>query len=199
MTITRQLYLAIFLGVVLAGCQSEPKKDTMRVCDSSGCSDRPSDSASYDPSSAVPDEDPDGRIAALEDLARQDPRAAYDLGLRFFRGDGVRQDSYRALQWMRDAAERGDLDAQKAVGRLYLTGLEEMGSDPREAEKWLTIAAGRGDKEAATLLREATAARQNEDAWYRWRSHWQPVFYRYWYTGYPYHWHWRHGSWYYRY
>lgn len=199
MMIMRQLYLAFFLAVVLAGCQSEPQKDTMRVCDSTGCSDRPTDSASYDPSTAVPDDDPDGRVAALEELARQDPRAAYDLGLRFFRGDGVRQDSYRALQWMRDAAERGDLNAQKAVGRLYLTGLEEMGSDPREAEKWLTIAAGRGDKEAAKLLKEATAARMNEDAWYRWRSHWQPVFYRYWYSGYPYNWYWRHGSWYYRY
>jgi len=56
---------------------------------------------------------------------------------------------------MRDAAERGDLGAQKAVGRLYPTGLEEMGSDPREAEKSLSIAAGRGDTEAATLLVEA--------------------------------------------
>ncbi|MCK5437659.1 MAG: sel1 repeat family protein, partial [Desulfobulbaceae bacterium] len=98
-------------------------------------------------SKAVPDADPEGRIPALEALAQQDPRAAYDLGLRFFRGDGVRQDSYQAIQWMRNAAERGDIDAQKALGRLYLTGLEEMGSDPQEAEKWLRIAAGRGDKE----------------------------------------------------
>lgn len=193
-----RLYLSIMLCMALSACvQTAPQKDTVRICDSTGCSDRPGDTASYDPSSAVPDDDPEGRIPALEALAREDPRAAYDLGLRFFRGDGVRQDSYRALQWMRNAAERGDLDAQKAVGRLYLTGLEEMGSDPREAEKWLTIAAGRGDKEAKKLLTEATKARENEDAYYRWRSYWRPVFYRYWFTDYPYKWHWRHDGWYY--
>ncbi|VAX08921.1 FOG: TPR repeat, SEL1 subfamily [hydrothermal vent metagenome] len=198
MRIAIQIYLLITLCAVLPACvQTTPLKDTARICDSTGCSDRPSNSASYDPSSAVPDDDPEGRIPALEELARKDPRAAYDLGLRFFRGDGVRQDSYRALQWMLDAAERSDLDAQKAVGRLYLTGLEEMGSDPREAEKWLVIAAGRGDKEAKKLLTEATEARKNEDDLSRWNSRWRPVFYRNWYSGYSYKWHWRYGGWYY--
>ena len=186
--------LLMTLCVVLTACAQKQAK-TMRICDSDGCTDRPTDYASYDPSTAVPDEDPDGRIAALETLAKKDPRAAYDLGLRFFRGDGIRQDSYQAIQWMRDAAERGNLDAQKAIGRFYLTGLEEMGSDPREAEKWLTIAAGRGDKEAKKLLAEATQARKEEDQYYKWRNRWRPVFYRYWHSGYPYLWSWRNGAW----
>lgn len=187
-----------FCAALLSACaQTGPKNEMVRICDSTGCSDRPADSATYDTSEAVPDEDPDGRIAALEAQAKEDPRAAYDLGLRFFRGDGVRQDSYRALQWMRDAAERGDLEAQKAVGRFYLTGLEEMGSDPREAEKWLTIAAGRGDKEAEKLLAEATQARKSDDAWYKWSNRWRPYFYRHWYHAYPYRSYWRYGRWYY--
>ena len=136
------------------------------------------------------------RLSALQSLARKDPRAAYDLGLRLFRGDGVRQDSYQALQWMRDAAERGDLEAQKAVGRLYLTGLEEMGSDPREAEKWLGIAAGRGDEEAKKLLAEARILKRSEFEYRRWVDHWRGVFYGYWYNGYPYRAYWRHGYWY---
>lgn len=186
--------------IALIGCQqTPPKKDTIRICNSDGCSERPSDHASYDPASVIPDEDPDGRIAALEELAREDPRAAYDLGLRFFRGDGVKQDSYRALQWMRDAAERGDLDAQKALGRLYLTGLEEMGPDPGEAQKWLRIAVSRGDTESEALLMEATRARQNEGAYFRWRTSWRPTVYQYWYTGYPYKSYWRGGRWHYRY
>ena len=135
-------------------------------------------------------------MSALQSLARKDPRAAYDLGLRLFRGDGVRQDSYQALQWMRDAAERGDLEAQKAVGRLYLTGLEEMGSDPREAEKWLGIAAGRGDEEAKKLLAEARILKRSEFEYRRWVDHWRGVFYGYWYNGYPYRAYWRHGYWY---
>lgn len=168
---------------------------TIRICDPDGCTNRPTDFETFRPSQDDVDTEVDARIAALEQLAKRNPSAAYDLGLRFFRGDGVRQDSYRALVWMRDAAGRGDLAAQKAVGRLYLTGLGEMGADPREAHRWLTIAAGRGDREAATLLREAVRARESEDEGEQWRVHWQPVFYTYWASSYRYRWWWG-GAWY---
>lgn len=191
------LFLPLPLCILLTACAQTPNNDTVRICDSGGCADRPRNFASYDPSSEFPDEDTGGRIAALTDLANNDPRAAYDLGLRFFRGDGVTQNSYQALLWMRKAAEKGDLEAQKALGRLYLTGLEEMGSDPQEAEKWLTIAASRGDREAEKLLAEATAAKQSEQEYGRWRNHWRSVFYGYWYSVYPYRAYWRHGVWYY--
>src|SRR5262245_35804007 len=128
---------------------AEPAEKTIRICDDSGCSDRPRSSSTFvSPSNSAEER----RIAALTEIAQKDARAAYDLGLRFFRGDGVRQDSYQALQWMREAAERGDVRAQLAVGRFYLMGLEEMGSDPAEAEKWLSMAAGKGNKEAKKLL-----------------------------------------------
>ncbi len=195
----RVLVMFLVAFALLVSCtQPAPKNEMVRICNSAGCSDRPADSATYDTSTAVPDEDPDGRIAALETIAKKDARAAYDLGLRFFRGDGVRQDSYQALQWMRDAAERGDIDAQRAVGRFYLTGLEEMGADPQEAEKWLTIAAGRGDKEAGKLLQEASEARKSDDAYYKWTNHWRPIFYGYWHRSYNYHSYWQQGRWYYR-
>ena len=150
----------LLLAGTLVGCATPPAPDsnTVRLCDSSGCEEVDKSTARFDPSSTVPDADPEGRMPALEQLAKEDPRAAHDLALRLFRGDGVRRNRYQALQWRRDAAERGDLGAQKALGRLYLTGLEEMGSDPRETEKWLSIAAGRGDKEAEELLVEASAA-----------------------------------------
>ncbi|ADJ29295.1 Sel1 domain protein repeat-containing protein [Nitrosococcus watsonii C-113] len=189
------LLCGLMLCAMLIACTQAPPAAMIRVCDSKGCSYRPSDSATYDSSAAVPDEDPEGRIAALEILAQRDPQAAYDLGLRFFRGDGVPQDSYRALKWMRSAAERGNLDAQVALGQLYLTGLEELGSDPREAEKWLSIAAGRGNEEAQTILVEAREARQAEDAYFKWRNRWQPLFYRRWYYNYPYRFYWRRGGW----
>ncbi len=191
-----QIPVLLLVGLSV-GCATTPAPDSnmVRLCDSSGCEEVDKSTARFDPSSTVPDADPEGRMPALEKLAKEDPRAAHDLALRLFRGDGVRRDSYQALQWMRDAAERGDLGAQKAVGRLYLTGLEEMGSDPREAEKWLTIAAGRGDKEAEELLVEASAARKNEDAAYQLRTRWRPVFYNSWYSGYRYYWRWSSGRW----
>jgi TPR repeat protein len=195
-----QCLLILSFGIILWGCSNTAPPDrTIRICDDSGCSNRPANSASYDPSAAVPNPDPEGRIPALEELARQDPRAAYDLGLRYFRGDGIRKDTYKALQWMRDAAERGNFDAQKAVGRFYLTGLEEMGSDPQEAEKWLQIAADRGDHESLQLLEEAKHAKQSDQLYNRRLNDWRSAFYGYWYSGYSYGYRWRHGRWrYYR-
>jgi len=189
-----------YIAILTAFATSTPTPQLVRICDSSGCSDRPNNSASYFPSST--DADQQARMTALEDLAKKDSRAAYDLGLRYFRGDGVRQDSYQALKWMRDAAERGDIHAQKAVGRLYLTGLEEMGADYREAEKWLKIAASRGDDEAKKLLSQASrfAAQQRKsgDAYYQWINRWRPTFYQNWYHRYPYQGMWQNGYWYYR-
>jgi TPR repeat protein len=187
--------LMICICIVAIACVQTPPKDTVTLCDENGCVHRPRDYSGYDPSKAFPDGDPDGRIAELKRLGEQDARAAYDLGLRFFRGDGIPQDSYQSLTWMRKAAEGGDLEAQKALGRLYLTGLEEMGSDPREAEKWLAIAADRGDKASGKLLAQARAAKKEDEAYWRWRNHWRHVFYGYWHSGYTYRSYWHDGYW----
>jgi TPR repeat protein len=186
------------LMMAAAAAQAQSAGKTIRICDASGCSDRPRDSATFDP---IASSDPaaDQRIAALIAVAEKDPRAAHDLGLRYFRGDGVPQNSYQAIQWMRSAGERGDLRAQSALGRLYLTGMQEMGADPAEAERWLTIAAGRGDEEANQLLAEASAAKKDEQALYRWREAHRKTWYGYWYSGYPYYWGWGPNGWYYRY
>jgi TPR repeat protein len=137
----------------------------------------------------------DGRMAALEAAAERQPRAAYDLALRYFRGDGVRRDSYKALTWMRAAAEKGDLNAQKALGRLYLTGLEEMGPDPREAQTWLSLAASRGDRESKRLLAKAEAARRSAEEENKVLSRWRPEVYNMWQSGYVYYGSWNGRAW----
>ncbi|MFT3718691.1 tetratricopeptide repeat protein [Pseudorhodoferax sp.] len=191
-------------ALVLAACAQTPppapdRPAMIRICDDTGCSDRPRNSATFD---ATRDDNPaqTRRMAALADLAGKDPRAAYDLGLRYFRGDSVPQNSYQALQWMRSAGERGHPQAQMALGRFYLTGLEEMGPDPQEAEKWLSMAAGRGDKEAARLLAEASAAKKkNQDDYQLWVTRQREAGYGFWYSGYPYYWDWGPQGWHYRY
>ncbi len=188
--------VSIISCVLLGACAHQvPYSEVNRVCDSSGCIDRPSNEHYYQQNSERTTTDEEYRAAALIELAENDSRAAYDLGLRYFRGDGVRQDSYQALQWMRKAGERGNLDAQKALGRLYLTGVEEMGADFREAEKWLSIAASQGDEESAELWKEATRLKQTEAQYYRWANRWRPVYYRNWYRGYPYQSYWRGNRW----
>ncbi len=191
-----RIALSTLVFLLLApGCAKAPQTEVVRICDSSGCSDRPVDEENAELVNLPEIPDPDGRIASLHQLAETDARAAYDLSLRYFRGDGVRRDSHKALQWMRQAAGGGDLDAQKAVGRFYLTGLEVMGPDPKEAQKWLTMAAAQGDAESASLLKEAEAARQVDDDYYKWQSRWRPIFHRHWYSGYGYHGRWHDGRW----
>jgi uncharacterized protein len=192
----RHILSGFLAGTLLAALPAWAQKpaDTVRICDDRGCSDRPRNSATFD---ATADDNPEEtqRLKALSDIAAKDPRAAFDLGMRLLRGDGVRMDGHQALRWLREAGERGDLRAQAALGRLYLTGLQEMGSDPGEAERWLSLAADRGDKESAKLLPEAQAAKKDAQARYRWREYHRKNGYGWWYGAYPYYWAWSGGRW----
>jgi TPR repeat protein len=174
-------------------------QDIVRICDNTGCSDRPRNSSTLEAElAAQADPVADARIAALEAMAAKDPRAAYDLGLRYFRGDGVRKDSYQAIKWMRDAGERGDFKAAQALGRFYLVGLEEMGADPGEAERWLMMAADKGDKEAKKMLVQARKARNEAQADHKWRDDVRKNgWFGGWYSGYAYRSYWRDGRWHY--
>ena len=182
--------ILITLVVLAIGCAEGASEPTVTICQGSDCRVQDKSVVTSRPADTVPDPDPNGRIAGLEALARNDPSAAYDLGLRFFRGDGVRQDSYQALKWMRDAAERGDRQAQTAVGRLYFTGLEEMGSDLRESERWLAAAAGRGDKEAEALLSEVRTALASDKEYQRKLNERRATTYYYWSRGWSYRYYW---------
>ncbi len=189
--------LALLASAAVAMAQrvaAQPPAPTVRICDNSGCSDRPRDSATFDP---LADDNPEEtrRIQALSDIAAKDPRAAYDLGMRYLRGDGVKRDGSTGIHWLREAGDRGDLRAQAALGHLYLAGLEEMGSDPAEAEKWLSLAAERGDKESARLLPEAQKAKRDEQARYKLREDARKNGWGWWYASYPYYWTWQ-GGWY---
>jgi len=188
----RRIICCLVLLCISACARSAPNA-TVMVCDPM-CSERPISQAN--PQLRETGDD-DGRMAALEAAAASNPAAAYDLALRYFRGDGVRRDSYKALSWMRVAAEQGNFEAQKALGRLYLTGLEEMGPDPREAHTWLSLAAKRGDRESERLLAEAEAASRSREEEQKWLRQWRPVTYDWWRSGYSYHGRWNGHSWHY--
>ncbi|MFN3495904.1 MAG: tetratricopeptide repeat protein [Hydrogenophaga sp.] len=189
---------------VLTGCmtqkqtpeeQTTPRQETVRICDASGCSDRARNSATFVGTPADPEAE--RRLQDLTRLADNNPRAAYDLGLRLLRGDGVGRNTYQAMQWMRKAGDAGHTEAQFALGRLYLMGFEEMGSDPQEAESWLTRAAANGHKGAAELLPDAQAAKKDEQRLYRIREA-HRTSWGLWYRTYPYYWVWGPSGWYLR-
>lgn len=118
--------------------------------------------------------------------------AQYNLAMMKFRGDGVRRDSYGAIQMMRRAGENGDVRAQAALGRLYRTGFEEMGTDLSESRKWLALAAAQGDADSEAALAEVEAAiaagAEAEERSPRWRDDWRDDWRAYWWRGRYYGW-----------
>lgn len=69
------------------------RKDRVRVCHQDSCAEQDASKVTFE---AQPvDAESARRLQALTELAEQDPRAAHDLSLRLFRGDGVQRDSYQ--------------------------------------------------------------------------------------------------------
>ena len=193
------LLLCSTAAMALLGCAAQTPaeqlasaSDAVRVCEGRRCVDQHRASVRWQPPPA--DAAAQRRLEALSRLAEQDPKAAYDLGLRLLRGDGVERNSFQALEWLRQAADQGLVPAQFALGRIYLQGLEEMGADPAEAEAWLSRAAAAGDKPAQHLLPEARAAKRDVQADYREREAYRTSWSR-WYAGAPYYWYWGSAGW----
>ena len=64
---------------------------------------------------------------SLEELTDRakigDPVAQYDLGVRYQRGDGVKQDIKRAVKWWEKSAERDYAPALYNLGVAYAQGI----------------------------------------------------------------------------
>ena len=83
-------------------------------------------------------------VAGLRSLATEgDAAAQFDLGDRYFTGEGVPQDDGEALRWFRLAAAQGHARAQASLGFMYATG-EGVPQDDGEAARWYRLAADQG-------------------------------------------------------
>jgi hypothetical protein len=93
-------------------------------------------------------------------LAKQgDPVGMYWLGNSYLLGRGVREDRVLAESWyrkaakpLRDAAEKGDANAQYCLGLLYSGGRGGLPKGYSEAAKWYRRAANQGHKSAMLFL-----------------------------------------------
>jgi localization factor PodJL len=56
------------------------------------------------------------------------------------------------MRWLRKAAERGLIDTQYNVAKLYEDGAPGIARDPVEALKWYLIAARAGDEGAEAAV-----------------------------------------------
>ncbi len=75
------------------------------------------------------------------------PQAAYNLGLMYYRGDGVDQSFEDAFRWMQTAAEADFPRGQLQLGIMYYRG-EGTAKDPAQEAYWYREAAEAGDPEA---------------------------------------------------
>lgn len=76
------------------------------------------------------------------------------LGIAYLKGDGVKRDAAKAVEWFKKAAEQGNRNAQRNLGVAYLKGVG-IAKDQVKAAEWLTKAAEQGDKDAQREVRRA--------------------------------------------
>lgn len=78
-----------------------------------------------------------------QDLAEQgDANAQYQLGVLYYRGEGVPQDFDEAATWFKAAADSGDADAQFNLGLMFSHG-QGVPQDFVQAHLWFSLAAWR--------------------------------------------------------
>jgi TPR repeat protein len=77
--------------------------------------------------------------------------AQNNLGDRYYKGEGVKQDYDEALKWFRLAAAQGLALAQANIGAMYSEG-HGVSKDYKEALKWFRLAAAQGDAFSQTGL-----------------------------------------------
>ena len=65
----------------------------------------------------------------------------------YFEGDGVIQDYGTAIRWYRSASERGTVEAQIKLGRMYEAGLGTE-KNIKASHMWFNIASATGSEEA---------------------------------------------------
>ena len=76
----------------------------------------------------------------------------FNLGLCYYRGEGVNEDAAEAVKRFRKAAEQGHAEAQFMLGACYYNGTG-VKKDAAEAVKWYREAAKQGLKDAEEALK----------------------------------------------
>jgi TPR repeat protein len=81
----------------------------------------------------------------------------YQLGKKYYDGNGVNRDYKEALKWFRLAADQGNAQAQNNLAIMYRYG-RGVAQDFEEALKWYRLAADQGHAGAANAIADKAAA-----------------------------------------
>ncbi len=89
------------------------------------------------------DEQEQAFIASADDQDRQNGNALFELGKRYYDGDGVEQSYDRAVKWFTLSSKLGNAAAQNDLGRCYYNGYG-VAQDYGKAAEFFTFAARQG-------------------------------------------------------
>ena len=105
--------------------------------------------------SAFPEDDQPLNPSQISFLKERDDQglafAQYNLGVRYYKGEGVSQDYQEAARWFRLAADQGQPRAQASLGVMYRDG-NGITQDYKEAIRWFRLAADQGHARAQNHL-----------------------------------------------
>lgn len=73
-----------------------------------------------------------------------DAVAQFNLGMRFFMGDGVNKDAFRAEEWFQKAATQNHIEAQSALFSIYMLG-DGVPKNEAKGVEWGLKAAAQGN------------------------------------------------------
>ena len=85
-----------------------------------------------------------------ERMSSAEVESIFQKGMKYYNGDGVKENKYEAFQLFKTAAENGHAEAQFAVATFYEEGgwKDVVEEDTDEALKWLKLSAEKGNAKA---------------------------------------------------
>ncbi len=89
----------------------------------------------------------DYKKALKEFKADQTRDSQYNLGVMYFKGEGIKADQAEGIEWFRKAADQGHAQAQFLLGTMY-DGGKGVAQDRAVAAKWYLKAAENGHNQA---------------------------------------------------
>jgi TPR repeat protein len=97
--------------------------------------------------------DPDKGVSLLSEAVRaKSLTARFNLGMAYYNGDGVSQDSVKAAQWLQVAEKQNFAEAQYVLGRLLTEGDEKLSKNLSQGIYFLRKAADQNHKLAKSYL-----------------------------------------------
>ena len=93
----------------------------------------------------------EGQVLPLDFTLQDDAETLYNIGRRYYNGDGVAQDYAKAIDCFRQAAEQGFTPAQYFLGECYYYG-RGVTQDYTQAVSWYRKATERGNAKAQNNL-----------------------------------------------